>query len=62
MCLCHILSSIQNTSPIVVPAMKGDLALVSCRIGDLQRGLGISKLQEFRKVKMISLSFWKEAC
>jgi hypothetical protein len=48
--------------PIVVPAMKDDLALVSCRVGDLQRGLGISKPPKSRKVKMISLSFWKEAC
>jgi len=42
--------------------MKGDLAPVSCRIRDLQRGFGISKPQKFRKVKMISLSFRKEAC
>jgi len=48
--------------PIVVPPMKGDLALVSCRIGDLQHGLGISKPQKFNKVKMISLSVLEEAC
>jgi len=48
--------------PFVIRPVQGDLAPVSCRIGDLQNGFGISKPQKYRKVKMISLSFLSGTC
>jgi hypothetical protein len=53
---------IQNTSPIVVPLNKEDLALLPAGFATRPRGLCGSEREKSTKMKMISLSFLKQAC